>query len=157
MNKRSFFNDLWAEHMRCEFELKDAEATMETMTDHPFVNHIPTLTGGNGYDEVYRFYKHYFIPKMPKNMDITHISCTIDNERLVDEVLFKFVHDSEIGFMLPNLPPTGKTVIVPLVVIVYIKNNKVDKEHIFLDQFSLIHSLDPKKCVFFPLFFFFFR
>ena len=141
MTKYAHIKDIWAEHMRCEFELKDAEATMATMTAQPLVNHVPTMTGGNGYDEVYYFYKHHFIPTIPKQTEITSVSCTVDNDRLVDEQLFQFVHDSKIDFMLPNIAPTGKTVIVPLVVIVYIKEGKVDKEHIYWDQATVLKQL----------------
>jgi hypothetical protein len=68
---------LWAEHTRCEFELKDPEATMATMSDHPWINNVPTMTGGNGYDEVYHFYKHHFIPCIPEQTEVTTISCTV--------------------------------------------------------------------------------
>lgn len=141
MVKRSVIEGIWDEHMRCEFELKDPEATMATMTANPLVNHIPTLMGGNGYDEVYHFYKNHFIPYIPKNTEMTSISRTVDDNRLVDEQLFRFVHDSRIDFMLPNIAPTGKTVIVPLVVIVYIENNKVAKEHIYWDQATVLKQL----------------
>lgn len=141
MTRKKLIKDIWAEHTRCEFELKDAEATMETMTAQPSVNHVPTMTGGNGYEEVYHFYKHYFIPKLPQQIEITNVSCTVDDDRLVDELIFRFVHDSEIAFMLPNLEPTGKTIAVPLVVIVYIEGEKVAKEHIYWDQATVLKQL----------------
>ena len=34
------------EHIKCEFERRDIEATMKTMIKEPYVHHIPTLTGG---------------------------------------------------------------------------------------------------------------
>jgi carboxymethylenebutenolidase len=43
------------EHVSDEFQLKDAEATMGTMTAEPYLIHVPTLTGGTGYQEVRRF------------------------------------------------------------------------------------------------------
>src|SRR3990167_7185862 len=135
---RRHIKDVWLEHMRCEFELRDADATMATMTADPIVNHIPTMTGGKGYKEVYYFYKHHFIPTIPRQTEIIKISCTVDNDRVVDEQLFRFVHDSKIDFMLPNVPPTGKTITVPLVVIVYIKDGKVAQEHIYWDQASVL-------------------
>jgi carboxymethylenebutenolidase len=39
---------LWEEHCRREFETRDANATMATMVLEPYVNHIPTMTGGVG-------------------------------------------------------------------------------------------------------------
>ncbi|MCB0386283.1 MAG: hypothetical protein KDD43_12895 [Bdellovibrionales bacterium] len=46
---------LWEAHLKPEFETKDAAATLETMGDIPYVNHVPTLTGGYGRKELYRF------------------------------------------------------------------------------------------------------
>jgi carboxymethylenebutenolidase len=50
-------------HVNCEFEDKDVDATMQTMTKEPYVYHIPVLTGGKGYDEVYTFYSNNFVGK----------------------------------------------------------------------------------------------
>jgi carboxymethylenebutenolidase len=41
---------------------KSTDAAMATMTDCPFVNHVPVMTGGVGSDDVRRFYSTYFIP-----------------------------------------------------------------------------------------------
>jgi carboxymethylenebutenolidase len=38
------------EHVRHEFEDYDVEATMKTMIKEPYVHHVPTLTGGVGYN-----------------------------------------------------------------------------------------------------------
>src|ERR687891_1976811 len=38
------------EHLRDEFELHDADATMATMTADPYLHHVPVLTGGVGRD-----------------------------------------------------------------------------------------------------------
>jgi hypothetical protein len=43
-------------HVGEEFVTKDVAATMATMTDHPVVVHLPTLAGGEGVDDVTRFY-----------------------------------------------------------------------------------------------------
>jgi carboxymethylenebutenolidase len=43
------------------------------------------------------------------------ISRTVGENGLVDEVLFSFTHTSEIDWMLPGIPPTGRKVETPLV------------------------------------------
>ena len=45
-------------------EFEDVDATMTTMTEDPYVHHVPTLTGGRGYNGVHNFYKKHFIGKM---------------------------------------------------------------------------------------------
>jgi len=41
---------LWEEHCRHEFETRDLDATMASMVAEPYVNHVPTMTGGVGHD-----------------------------------------------------------------------------------------------------------
>jgi carboxymethylenebutenolidase len=45
-------SDLWDEHVRDEFALKDANAALDTMTPDAYVNHVPVLTGGVGKEEL---------------------------------------------------------------------------------------------------------
>src|SRR5262249_13617419 len=39
---------LWEEHLKAEFQDKDARASCDTMVANPYVNHVPVLTGGVG-------------------------------------------------------------------------------------------------------------
>ena len=140
-------SSLWEAHRSCEFETRDAEATMKTMVAHPYVNHIPTLTGGYGQAELHRFYKHHFIPKSPKDMRNIPISRTVGADRVVNEGVLCFTHNTEIDWMLPGVPPTGRYVEVGLVGIVTFRGDKLVHEHIYWDQASVlvqIGLLDPK-------------
>ena len=90
------------------------ENTMTTMTEDPYVHHIPTLTGGRDYDGVCNFYKNHFIGKMPKDFKVTKISRTIGKDQVVDELIISFTHDTEIEYMLPGVAPTGRYVEIPM-------------------------------------------
>lgn len=141
-------SSLWDKHTELEFATRSAEATMGTMVAEPYVNHIPTMTGGVGYRDLLRFYKNHFIPKTPQDTKLIPISRTIGADRVVDEMLFCFTHDIEIDWMLPGVPPTGKYVEIPLVAIVRFRGDKLYNEHIYWDQASVlvqIGLLDPKK------------
>ena len=138
---------LWEEHMKYEFETKNAEDTIATMVEDAYVNHIPVLTGGVGRADLREFYATHFIPKMPPDMAMTPISRTIGQDQLVDEMVINFTHTVEIDWMLPGIPPTGRRVEVPLVVIVRFRDGKLAHEHIYWDQASVlvqIGALDPK-------------
>ena len=111
---------------------------MATMVPEPYVNHIPTMTGGVGQRELARFYRHHFIPTTPADTKLIPISRTIGADRVVDEMLFCFTHDIEIDWMLPGLTPTGKYVEVPLVAIVCFRGDKLYNEHIYWDQASVL-------------------
>lgn len=137
---------LWEEHCRHEFETRDVGATMATMVDEPYVNHVPTMTGGVGHDQLRRFYKYHFIGRNPADTELIPVSRTVGTDSLVDEMLFRFTHTSEIDWMLPGIPPTGRRVEVPLVAIVRFRDGKLVHEHIYWDQASVlvqIGLLDP--------------
>jgi len=126
------------EHVGDEFVTKDVAATMTTMTEHPVVVHFPTLAGAEGVDDVTRFYTEHFIGQWPDDTAITRISRTCDAERVVDEMLMTFTHDRLIDAFLPGVAPTGRAVQLPVVAVVGIADGKVDYEHIYWDQASLL-------------------
>jgi hypothetical protein len=138
---------VWEEHTELEFVTKDAAATMRTMVAEPYVNHIPTLTGGIGQKDLFLFYRDYFIPSNPPSTAMKLVSRTIGVDRVVDEMVFSFEHTQVIPWMLPDVPPTGKKVSVALVAIVAIVGGKLSHEHIYWDQASVLVQLgllDPK-------------
>jgi len=132
---------LWEEHIKHEFATRDTEETLATMVDDAYVNHIPTLTGGVGKEELREFYSKRFIPQMPPDTEMTPISRTIGADQLVDEMVFKFTHTIRMDWMLPGVPPTGKRVEVPLVAIVRFRDGKLSHEHIYWDQASVLAQI----------------
>ena len=129
---------LWDMHCYHEFATRDVDATMATMVSEPYVNHIPTMTGGVGHDHLKRFYKYHFVDSNPEDTKLIPISRTIGADRLVDEMIFCFTHTREIDWMLPGIEPTGKYVEVPLVAIVNFRGDKLYHEHIYWDQASVL-------------------
>jgi carboxymethylenebutenolidase len=139
--------DVFDLHIKHEFQDHDVDATMRTMTSEPYVHHVPMMTGGVGYDAVYNFYKNHFIGKMPADTKVVRISRTVGKDQVVDELVLSFTHDREIDFMLPRVPPTGRYVELPHVVVMKFKDGKISHEHIYWDQASVLVQvglLDPK-------------
>ncbi|MBB4841855.1 carboxymethylenebutenolidase [Paucibacter oligotrophus] len=140
------FSALWDKHCEHEFASRDVDATMATMVAQPYVNHIPTMTGGVGHDALKRFYKYHFVNSNPPDTRLIPISRTIGATQIVDELLFCFTHSCEIDWMLPGVKPTGRAVQIPLVAIVKFRGDKLYHEHIYWDQASVlvqIGLLDP--------------
>ena len=140
------FSALWDKHCEHEFATRDVAATMATMVAEPYVNHIPTMTGGVGHTMLSRFYQHHFVNSNPPDTTLVPISRTIGATQIVDELLFCFTHTCEIDWMLPGVAPTGKRVEIPLVAIVKFRGDKLYHEHIYWDQASVlvqIGQLDP--------------
>ncbi|HEX2466154.1 MAG TPA: hypothetical protein VHR17_16140 [Thermoanaerobaculia bacterium] len=133
--------ELWERHMHFEFAAKDAAATVETMAEQSWVNHVPVMTGGTRPDEVLDFYANHFIPKMPADTAIELVSRTVGQGRVIDELIFKFTHDLEMDWMLPGVAPTGRRVEVPLVVVVQTERDEVVFERIYWDQGSVLAQI----------------
>lgn len=137
----------WEEHTALEFSAKDGEATMKTMVAEPYVNHVPTMTGGIGHKDLKRFYVEFFIPGNPPDMKMKLLSRTVGTDRVVDELLVSFTHTGEVPWMLPGIPATGKRVDVIVVAVVCIRGGKLYHEHIHWDQATVLVQvglLDPK-------------
>jgi len=125
-------------------ELKgDLDTTLSTMASRPHLHNIPTMVGGEGIDGVRDFYGSLILPNkfFPPDTEMVPVSRTIDDYQLVDEIIFKFTHTHEIGWMLPNMKPTGKRIEIPLVVIMGFSEGKVTHEHIYWDQASVLVQL----------------
>lgn len=133
-------------HFHLEFAARDPEATMQTMVPQPYVNHVPTMTGGTGYTELKHFYTHHFIHNNPADTKMVPISRVVGVDRIVDEFVLCFTHDREIDWLLPGVEPTGKYVEVPMLVVVAFRGSKLYNEHIYWDQAGVlvqIGLLDP--------------
>src|ERR1700723_4558532 len=132
---------LWEEHTKHEFATRDTEATLATMVEDAYVNHIPVMTGGNGKAALREFYSRHFIPSMPPDTTLTPISRTVGEDQLVDEMIFSFTHTQEMPWMLPGVSPTHRRVEVALVVIVRFRDGKLKHEHIYWDQASVLKQI----------------
>lgn len=132
---------LWEEHTAHEFSTRNTEATLETMVEDAYVNHIPVLTGGRGKPALREFYSKDFIPMMPPDTTLTPVSRTVGTDQLVDEMIFSFTHTMEMPWMLPGVKPTGRKVEIPLVAIVRFRDGKLAHEHIYWDQASVLKQI----------------
>ncbi len=138
--------DLFQRHVGAEMD-GDLETTMATMCEDPHLINVPTSMGGFGRDGVKNFYANHLVGKFfPPDVKMTPVSLTVDQHRVVDELIISFTHTHAIDWMLPGVAPTGKHVEVAFAVIVGVKDEKVSYEHIYWDQASVlvqIGLLDP--------------
>jgi carboxymethylenebutenolidase len=138
MEKRRDLGAVFDEHLRDEFELHDAAATMLTMSATPHLYHVPTMAGGNGREEIFSFYRDHFVTKWPADTSTTRVSRTVGEDQIVDELIMKFTHDVVIDALLPGVAPSGRHVSLPVVAVVKFHEGKVAHEHIYWDQASLL-------------------
>ncbi|ORW05618.1 hypothetical protein AWC15_01725 [Mycobacterium lacus] len=129
---------IFDEHVAHEFVTKDVAATMATMSADPFVNHVPTMMGGVGCDGVADFYDKFFIGHWPSDTKIIPVCRTVGTGRVVDEMVMSFTHDIPMPTFLPGVAPTGRAVMLPVVVVMGFEGEKVAYERIYWDQASLL-------------------
>ena len=128
-------------HMSAEFELRDADKAMETMTDAPILTHVPVVTGARGKDTLRDFYRDHFVGKWPSDLSVERISRTATDNMVIDEFIVRFTHDIVMDAILPGLAPTGRRVELPHVAVVGFENGKIAFERIYWDQGSMLVQL----------------
>ena len=131
---------LWAEHLKGEFDSKDVEATLATMVEDAYVNHMPVNTGGRGKDALRVFYRDDFIPSWPGDLQTTPMNRVVGKGQLVDELRMSFSHSKPMRWFLPNIPPTHKKITVEFVVVVQFRADKIDCERIYWDHASVLRQ-----------------
>ncbi len=132
---------LWAAHIEGEFQTKDVEATLETMVDDAYVNHMPVNTGGRGKDELRAFYRDNFIPSWPDDLEMSLTNRLVGKDQLIEELHLKFTHSRQMDWFLPNIPPTNKPVDIDLVVVVQFRGDKLSCERIYWDQAAVLRQV----------------
>jgi carboxymethylenebutenolidase len=138
--------DLFQKHMKAEL-VGDLDTTMSTMSDNPHLNHVPTMAGGVGRDDVRTFYRDHLLGKFfPPDVEITGVSRTVGENHLVEELFMRFTHSMVIDWLLPGIAPTGKLLEIAFCVVVGFKDGKIAHEHIYWDQAGVLVQaglLDP--------------
>ena len=132
---------LWAEHLAGEFTTKDTEATLSTMVDDAYVNHMPVNTGGRGKDALRRFYRDDFIPSWPDDLVVTPVNRVVGPGQIVDEMHLTFTHDRPMEWFLPGVAPTHRKVAIDLVAIVQFRGDKLACERIYWDQATVLRQV----------------
>ena len=132
---------LWAEHLKGEFESKDVEATLATMVDDAYVNHMPVNTGGRGKAALRAFYRDDFIPSWPDDLQTTPVNRVVGEGQLVDELRLTFTHDRPMPWLLPGVAATHRTITMDIVVVVQFRGDKLACERIYWDHASVLRQV----------------
>lgn len=132
---------IWDEHTLYEFGERNVKKTMGTMVDQPYVNHIPTMTGGIGRGPLTDFYTNHFVFNNPGDTKLELVSRTVGVDRVIDEFVFSFTHDRVIDWILPGVPPTHKYARIPFTSVVNVRGDRLYHEHIAWDQATALRQL----------------
>jgi carboxymethylenebutenolidase len=82
-----------------------------------------------------------FLPAIPPDFELTSLSQTFSNDRIVEEFVVRFTHTLDMGWMLPGVTPTGRKVEVVLAGIIQFQAGKIACERIYWDQATVLSQL----------------
>ncbi|KAF9468839.1 carboxymethylenebutenolidase [Collybia nuda] len=131
---------IWDEHCYFEFDVRSVAKTMGTMVEEPYVNHVPTMTGGIGRQRLTAFYRDHFIFSNPPDMGMQPVSRTVGSDRIVDEFIATLTHDRVIDWLLPGVPASGKKLAIPMIAVVNVRGDRLYNEHIWWDQATALRQ-----------------
>jgi carboxymethylenebutenolidase len=132
---------LWAQHLAGEFDVKDVEATLATMTDDASVDHVPVHSGGKGKAALRVFYRDIFIPSWPDDLRQTPTNRVVGDRQLVDEIRTQFTHNRPMEWFLPGIAPTRKPADIDIIVVVQFRDDKICCERIYWDQATVLRQV----------------
>jgi carboxymethylenebutenolidase len=138
METEGTLSNAWDQHLASEFTAMSADQALATMTADPYVNVVPLMIGARGRSELRDFYANHFLSQIPPDMEMVTVSRTIGQGRVVDEIVATFTHSVQLDWLLPGVPPTGKRVEMPFIVLVQFEGDKVAHEHLYWDQASIL-------------------
>jgi carboxymethylenebutenolidase len=124
-----------------EFEKKDADAAIATMSEHPVLIHVPVNTGATGKNELRKFYAEIFIPQMPPDVELQLLTRSVGQNRIIDEFILRFTHTIRMEWFAPGIDATGRRLAVPHVAIISFENGKMSSEHIYWDQATVLMQM----------------
>jgi carboxymethylenebutenolidase len=133
--------DVWSRHTAAEFEQRDADAAIATMTDHPVLIHVPVNTGATGREALRKFYREIFIPQMPPDAELHLLNRSVGQDRVIDEFILRLTHTVRMDWFAPGIEPTGRRIELPHVAIIAFEDGKIASEHIYWDQATLLVQL----------------
>ena len=131
----------WQQHTYAEFVLKDADAALATMAENPYVFMISSGNLRVGRAAVREFYADHFLPQIPPDLEITSLTQTFGNDRLVEEMVVRFTHSLEMDWILPGLRPTRRTAEFVLAGVIQFEGGKVAHERLYWDRATLLSQM----------------
>ena len=132
---------VWDAHIAAELQDKDADAAVATMCDDATLLHVPVATGARGKAELRRFYADVCIPSWPDDLSVETVSRTVDDTRVVEELIVRGTHDRPMPCWLPGVAPTERRFEVAHAAVVAFRDGLIASEHIYWDQASLLVQL----------------
>ena len=90
---------------------------------------------------VREFYARHFLPNIPPDFELTSLSQTFGDDRIVEEFVIRFTRTLGMDWMLPGVPATGRKVEFAFVGVIQFQADKVANERLYWDQATVLSQL----------------
>lgn len=87
------------------------------------------------------FYTNHFIHSNPPDTSLALVSRSVSIDRVIDEFVFSFTHSTEVPWLIPGIPPTGKKLDIPFTSVVAMRGDRLCHEHISWCQGTVLRQL----------------
>lgn len=141
MSDPSAMAELWDSHTSAEFDHRDPDAAIATMTEDAVLVHVPLGIGGVGRAAIREFYAKYLTAQVPDDIEMEIITRTIGENRVVDEFIVSFTHTVQMDWFAPGVAPTGRHLTVPHIGVIGFRDGLMSSEHIYWDQATVLAQL----------------
>ena len=133
---------VWQQHGHAEFGLKDPDAALATFGEDPcYIMGIPLGQLLWGRAAIHAYYAREFLPKIPRDFEMTPISRVVGESHIVDEFVCRYTHTVEMPWMLPGLRPSARRVEVFMIAVVGFRGEKMAYEHLMWDHASVLSQV----------------
>jgi carboxymethylenebutenolidase len=132
--------ELWQQHTRYEFELRDADLAVSTMAADAEVMHLPTMSGASGREALRAYYADVFIPAQPPDTELEVVARSVGQDVVVDECIMRLTHDREMPHLLPGVAATDSPLEVAFVVVVKFRAGRMLSETLYWDQAQVLRQ-----------------
>ena len=129
------------QHAYAEFLLKDADAVLATMTENPYVFFIASGVVLVGRAAVREFYADKFLPNLPPDFEVTTLSQTVGDDRIVEEMAIRFTHTTDLDWLLPGVRPIGQKAELIVAAFIQFAGGKIGHEHVYWDHATALSQL----------------
>ena len=131
----------WQQHTYAEFV---AERYRRSARDNDRNPHVLLIASGVvrvGRAAVREFYADKFLPNIPPDLEITTLSQTFGDDRIVEEMAVRFTHTIDMDWLLPGVQPTGRKAEFMVAAFIQFDGGKIAHEHAYWDQATVLSQL----------------
>lgn len=86
----------------------DLDAALAATAPECVLENVPIGRGARDREDLRRHLGEDVLPHLPADLAFRRLSRTVDQRRVVDEVMVGFTHDRELPWLLPRAEPTHR-------------------------------------------------